>query len=1145
MHTPVRLSNPRFLSFLGAQFLGAFNDNALKLIVSMAALSLITDASARAGYLAGISALAILPFVLFSGYAGYFADRYRKSSVLRVSKAMEIPAMLAVLLIFMFQPQGLDYLLVALFLLAVHSAFFSPSKYGILPEIMSAENLPKANGYLNMLTFVAIITGSLSGATLWQYFEDEPVYIGLILVGIAVLGTVLCLFVPQGAAGNAQKKFNLNPFGEIISAVPLLTNNRILWSATFGSLVYWLLGGLIYLSLILLGKTELGLDETASGSLFSFLALGIGIGSVLAGNIVGKSVRRTLLVWGALLLSAAGIACARYATDYTNTAVLIGLMGFGAGLFIVPVMTLLQKNAPEAQRGRVLAASSFFDMLGVLLASGIFWLLGSVLGLSASGIIALAGVLSLCGLLLAIIIAPTLLYDAIESAIYWLARRVYKIRLVGDGLDGRRFPQPNTPTVFAANHVTFVDGLLISALSGRPVRFLVLSTFWKKPLTRFVLNAIRAIPFGTGGVSETRKGLDAARACLESGGYICIFPEGVLTRTGHLQPFKRGIEKILEGIDAEIVPIHLERLWGSIFSFSGRRFFKKWPQRLPYPVTVAVGKPVPATTPAWRLNQIISELGTEAIPHRYSPRDTLARRFIRHAKRRPFAPLFADSMGQNLTALKALVGARVLARWLSPQLGAAQNVAVLLPATVVGALVNIALVLLGKTSVNLNFSLGKAAMESALKKAGVERVITSTTFMEKLQLSLSVPLIDMEQAKGSITKTQRTLTFITALVLPTRLLRRLWSNGKLRKDHLATVLFSSGSTAEPKGVCLSHENIIANIDSIATLLEHAEGRESLALAGILPFFHSFGFTACLWLPAITGRRIAYHPNPLEAKTVVKLIEQHQCGILVATPTFVRQYVVAAKDGALDSVRQVITGGEKLTDSVAALLTEKLPKAHILQGYGCTELGPVVAVNVPDIRHGGLLHRGHAAGSVGKPIPGVTPRVVDTETGALLAPEQEGLLLIKSPAQMRGYIGDAETTAAAHQDGWYITGDIVKLDADGFIHITDRLSRFSKIGGEMVPHGKIEDTIERILGEKAAVVVSIPDAQKGERLCVLLASTALSPAELVSKLKESDMPNLWLPRAEMIFVIEALPLLSTGKIDLRGCKEIARRFSEQQ
>jgi acyl-[acyl-carrier-protein]-phospholipid O-acyltransferase/long-chain-fatty-acid--[acyl-carrier-protein] ligase len=205
----------------------------------------------------------------------------------------------------------------------------------------------------------------------------------------------------------------------------------------------------------------------------------------------------------------------------------------------------------------------------------------------------------------------------------------------------------------------------------------------------------------------------------------------------------------------------------------------------------------------------------------------------------------------------------------------------------------------------------------------------------------------------------------------------------------------------------------------------------------------------------------------------------------------------------------------------------------------------VAVNVPDIRHGGLLHRGHAAGSVGKPIPGVTPRVVDTETGALLAPEQEGLLLIKSPAQMRGYIGDAETTAAAHQDGWYITGDIVKLDADGFIHITDRLSRFSKIGGEMVPHGKIEDTIERILGEKAAVVVSLSDAQKGERLCVLLASTALSPAELVSKLKESDMPNLWLPRAEMIFVIEALPLLSTGKIDLRGCKEIARRFSEQQ
>ncbi len=1136
----VTLTHWRFLSFLGAQFLGAFNDNAFKLVVSMASLSLILDPAQQQSYLAMTSALAILPFILFSGYAGYFADRYAKSNVLRISKAAEILAMGAALTIFM-SGQNISQLLVTLFLLALHSAFFSPSKYGILPEILSAEDLPKANGYLNMLTFVAIILGSLSGATLWGMYKATPEIIGVILTAIAVLGTILCLFVPQSPRGNAHKRFNRNPFGEILQGIAQARHHRVIITSMFGSAMFWMLGGLIYLSLILLGKTQLGLSEAASGSLFAFLASGIAAGSVAAGLIVGKSIRKTVIVWGALILSLGCILTGFFATSYTNTAVLMALVGLGGGLFVVPLVTLMQKHAPEALRGQILATSGFFDMLGVLLASGLFWLLGTQFGLSASAIIMAAGVISLLGLCIAIHYAPKLLHDPIESAIYFIARRIYRVRLTGDGLENGTFPQPSAPTVFIANHVTYLDGLFISMLSRKPIRYLVLSTFWKKPFTRFFLNAMGAIPFGTGDATETRLGMDAARGALANGEYVCIFPEGVLTRTGHLHPFKRGIERMLEGTDAQIVPIYLERLWGSIFSFSGRKFIKKMPRHIPYPVTVAVGKAVAGTTPAWQLNRIISALGTDAVKQRYKAEETLGYRFIMQNKHRIFAPRMRDTTGRRLNGLTALVGARLVAQWLQKQLGPQQNVGVMLPPSAGGALANIALALLGKTSVNLNFSLGQAAMNEALTKAEVAHIITTRKLVTKLGMDADARMLFLEEGMAKIPAHRLALALFQALVYPRAVLCRRWLKSVQAKDEPATILFSSGSTATPKAVMLNHANIIANIESISSLLEHAEAAEdqAYAMAGILPFFHSFGLTAGLWLPAITGRRISYHTNPLEAKTVVKMIAAEKLQLLITTPTFARHYVAGAKDNALASLRLVILGGEKLTEATETQLSEALPSASILQGYGCTELGPVVAINVPDIQHGGLLHRGYCKGSVGKPIPGVSIRIADREDGHELATDEEGLILVKSASCMQGYYADAALTSSAMRDGWYITGDIGKLDKHGFLHITDRMARFSKIGGEMVPHGKVEAAIEAIIRpESSACVVALADEAKGEKLYVLTTETMLSPRDIHAALKQAGLPNLWIPSVEMIFAVAELPQLSTGKRDLRAAKEMA-------
>ncbi len=1140
----VSLTNWRFISFLGATFLGAFNDNALKLVVSMASLTLIVDPGKQQSYLAMTSALAILPFILFSGYAGYLADRFAKSNVLRVSKAVEILPMCAALIIFI-TGQSITHLLITLFLLAVHSAFFSPSKYGILPEILSPADLPKANGYLNMLTFVAIILGSLSGATLWGMFKHQPEIIGVILTGIALFGTFLCLFVPRSLHGNPDKIFKLNPFSEIARGVAIARDKPLLAACMFGSATFWMLGGLIYLSLILLGKTQLGLSESASGSLFAFLASGIAVGSVVAGHLVGKTVRRTLSVWGALILGIGCILTGFYATDYIHTAILMSLVGIGGGLFIVPVVTMLQKHSPEALRGQVLATAGFFDMVGVLLASGIFWVLGTQAGLSSAMIILAAGILSLGGLIIAIHLAPKLLHEALESAIYFIGRRIYRVRLVGDGLENGRFPQPTTPTVFIANHVTFLDGLFLSMHSPKPIHYMVLSTFWKKPFTRFLLNAMGAIPFGTGNINETRHGLEAARNALARGEHICIFPEGVLTRTGHLHPFKRGIEKLLEGTDAQIVPIYLERLWGSIFSFSGQRFITKLPRKLPYPVTVAIGKPVAATTPAWQLNHIISELGTDAVNYRYAKNGTLGRRFITQGKRHLFTARMSDTSGQKLNGIKSLVGARLIAQWLKPYVAQTSNVAVLIPASAGGALTNIALAMLGKISVNVNFSLGAAALEQAMSKAEIGHIITTHKIIKKLGLTEDTRMLFIDDAVNALCPLQKLHTLLQALLLPHTLLCRRWLTGNQHSDATATILFSSGSTATPKAVMLSHAAIIANIDSMNSLLQHAESHEAqpYKLAGILPFFHSFGLTACLWLPAITGRRIAYHSNPLEAKTVNAMIVKEQCHVLITTPTFARHYTSTAKEHVLDSIQLMILGGEKLTDTVNAELSAALPNAHILQGYGCTELGPVVAINVPDIQHNGLLHRGQAKGSVGKAIPGVTIRIADRDNGSELAPGIEGLILIKSPSLMKGYYGDETLTREVTADGWYFTGDIGMLDKNGFLIITDRLARFSKIGGEMVPHGKVEDAAQAIIGKDQSVaVVAIPDASKGEKLCLLTTETTLAASDIYARLKQSGLPNLWLPARECIFIVSELPTLATGKRDLRATKRMATELA---
>jgi acyl-[acyl-carrier-protein]-phospholipid O-acyltransferase/long-chain-fatty-acid--[acyl-carrier-protein] ligase len=309
--------------------------------------------------------------------------------------------------------------------------------------------------------------------------------------------------------------------------------------------------------------------------------------------------------------------------------------------------------------------------------------------------------------------------------------------------------------------------------------------------------------------------------------------------------------------------------------------------------------------------------------------------------------------------------------------------------------------------------------------------------------------------------------------------------------------------------------------------------------GVLPFFHAFGLTGTLWLPLVCGIGAVYHPNPLDAKTIGKLVAKHRATGLITTPTFCQAYLRSCEAADFATLRHVVVGAEKLQPALTEAFQEKFGRT-LLEGYGCTEMGPVIAVNRHDVAHGAVRQQGHKPGTVGHPIPGVAAKVVDPESGAVLAADQEGLLLVKGPGRMLGYLNDPERTAAALRDGWYVTGDIAAIGNDGFIRITDRLARFSKIGGEMVPHGKIEELLARLPGVAACVVTAVPDAQKGERLVAFYTGAdGVSPDGLWQGLSTSGLPKLWLPKQQNIYRLEVLPTLATGKVDLRRVKQLAQ------
>lgn len=1149
------LRSASYIGLVITQVLGAFNDNLLRWLAVPLALNSGMDAVA-AVTLGGLSLT--LPFLLFMPVAGWLADRFNKRSVIVICKWAELVLMVASVLVIVYGSLWMLFLLI--FLLGTQAALFGPAKFGSIPEMLPTRLLSKANGILGMGSIIAIGLGTIVGFQLYEHAHHQlgsgdwstAWLIALSLIGASVGGIVSSLKIQTGPALAPNRRFAWNPITDIAPALHVIWTDKWLLRTAGGLAFFFFIASIAQQNITPYVEHDLGLSSSDTGILLGILIAGVGAGSLLAGIWSDGKVELGIVPIGALgvILSSVFVFVAGMTMNdalsakdqfaYWGSCVGLFLLGGCAGLYSVPLEAYLQYRSDPKQRGMVLAGSFFISYVMIVGSFGVFYVLSMPLQLSPSMVFLAGGLMTVPVLIYAFRLLP----DWTLRFCMWLGvRSLYRFKVYG------RHHVPETgPALIVSNHVSFLDGLLICIATSRFMRFIIYADFTEMPILNWMGRKMKVIPIRANDKpSQIVKAIQTSRDALKNGEVVCIFAEGGLTRTGQIQPFQRGLAKIIQGQDVPVIPAYVNGLWGSILSWRGGKLLWKWPQHWRRSIELHFGEPLIRPRDVAIVRQAVEQLGAEAVTMVATSRDLIpARRFIRHCKSSRSGIKVTDSTNVTLTAGKMLMAALALRRVLHREVftKGEKQVGVLLPPSVGGSLANMALALDRRVAVNLNYTLSEDVIQNCIDKAEIKHILTSRKFLEKKPYAIEgAEFVFLEDIKKKITLQDKLSAALGCLLTPAWLLERQLGLHRLDPNENLTIIFTSGSTGEPKGVMLSHANIGSNVEAVDQLLNL---KKEDGLLAVLPFFHSFGYMACLWLPMCYRVRGIYHFNPLDAKVVGKLCQDHSATIMMATPTFLKMYLRRCEKEEFSTLDLIVVGAEKLPVDLA---NEFHAKFGVLptEGYGTTELSPVAAVNVPDYRAPHMTQIGTKLGTVGRPLPGVTAKVVDPETFENRGIETEGLLLIKGPNVMRGYLDDPEKTNEVIRDGWYNTGDFAMLDRDGFVTITGRQSRFSKIAGEMVPHIRIEMELLKICEppeqEEVAVtlvVTAVPDEMRGERLIVLYTKLCKPIDQIIHELAATGLPKLWLPAGDSFLQVDSIPILGTGKLDLKAVKELAHQ-----
>ena len=1090
-----------------------------------------------------VNALILLPFIFLFIPAGYISDKYEKTKVIEYASLLAIVITICILASYM---MGWFWVAFGLtFVLAGQSAIYSPAKYGLIKELTGEDKLALGNAVVQAVTIVSILLGAVVYSVFFEILlQDRSIVPSEILTYIAPVGYLLIgasiveFLLAKRLAKRFKNKEKAHQEEHIISIkenISLLKKDNEVWLSILGLSILW---GIAQVLLAIFGeylKSTLHITDTVTAQgLLAFTGVGIVFGSLFAGKVCKEYIEKGLVPLGAL-----GIAVMLYLIPTLQSVEWLGatLLGFGffAGFIIVPLNTIIQLNTSSLNLGKVLAGNNFmqnismFSFLVLTASFGIF-------EISSQGLFSL-----LVGFALFLMFFSA--KNLFKPFVRYLVKLIFGLRykLTVEGL--KNIPT-NKGVLLLGNHVSFIDGIVLQMAYFKQLRFVIDRFYYEKWYFKPILDFIGAIPLSTKG---SKHALSLVTEALNRGEIVVIFPEGHLSYNGNLDVFQRGFQMATkEAVNCVIVPFYMRGLWEDKFSYASKKTKSKNNRNL----RVVFGKVMHIHSSPTEVKQEVFNLSIKAWENYINTQPCLQKLWIKSAKQVGSSLCMADSTGVEVSGHRFMTGVFMMASKLKPKIKKSQNIGLLLPTSVGGSLGNMALISLGKTVVNLNYSSGTKSLLYAMELADIKEVVTSSKFIHKLKAKgfdltdvlEGVEVIYLEDVKASMSKAKGLATLLMTKLLPTFLLSMLYVKKSNPNDTVA-ILFSSGSEGTPKGIELSHKNIIGNTMQVGSLLNPTS--KDLML-GTLPIFHSFGFTVTTMMPLLGGLPVVCHPDPTDGVAIGKLSAQYKATILLATSTFLRLYTKNRRVMPLmfKDIRMVVAGAEKVAPEVRDAFTKKF-NLIVYEGYGATETTPVACGNMEDMlmMDEWKIHRGQKVGSVGVPLPGTNFKIVDPETFKELALGEEGMVLIGGLQVMKGYLKNpTKTTEVIKEiDGirWYVTGDKGKLDDDGFLTIVDRYSRFAKIGGEMVSLGLVESEIAKLLGEETQIAITaMPDEKKGEKLLLLLEG-ALHIDELKEKIKELKLNPLFVP--SHFFKVDILPKLGTGKADFSGVKKLAKEL----
>ncbi len=1110
------MSARRFAALFWCQFLSALNDNLLKNALAMLVVyKLAMENGPVIGTLAG--AVLIAPFFIFSALAGQLADKFDMAWIAARLKLLEIPV--AILAAIGLIVPSVPLLFVALILFGTLSAFFGPAKYGLLPVHLKTHELPAGNALVEGATFMAILLGTMGGN--FASSSDTHLYMvaGSIVV-IAIASWLAARMIPPTGRAAPDLVIDRNVVTSTKTLLADLKTDRKIWQGALITSWFWLVGAVILALLqTLIPKILNGKPEVYTLALFVF-AVAVALGSIVAAKASATRPNMALVPIGAVLMglfsfdlawltssmtpAIAPIGISEVLASFSGVRMLVDLAGlaFAGGLFIVPSFAAVQAWAPVDRRARVIAGCNVMSA-AFMTAAGL-----AIAGLQYAKVplsLIYAG-LGVANLVAVVLILRAWGNDGIKDVAAFLFKTFFGLEV--KGLEN--LPKAGERAIIAPNHVSLLDAALMHALLPSHASYAIdtgmANTWWVKPF----LKLVKAFPIDPTKPLGTRHLIQAVK----DGNALVIFPEGRLTVTGGLMKVYDGTAMIADKADAQIIPVRIDGLERSRFGYlSSQQTKKVWFPKttvtiLP-PVKLRVDQALRGKNRRQAAGLALQDVMTDSAVMTTPIDQTLFEALVMaKATRDTGRPAVEDPLGSTLSYKKLIIGSQVLGAKIAPLTLPSTAVGVMLPNSAGVAVTFFALQSIGRVAAMLNFTAGPANVAAACKAARIDVVLTSRVFVQKGHLEPLIAAIEPIARIVYLEDVRATISFSDKV-------RGLLAGGKplVKTDPNApaAILFTSGSEGTPKGVVLSHRNLLANC---AQSLTRVACNGSDKVFNALPVFHSFGLTAGLLMPLTGGIPVYLYPTPLHYRIIPELVYGSNATILFGTDTFLAGYARAAHPYDFARLRLVLAGAEAVKDRTRQLYMERFG-VRILEGYGVTETAPVLAINTP---------LSNKSGTVGRLSPLMEARL-DPVPGI----EEGGRLYVRGPNVMLGYYR-AENPGVLEPpaDGWHDTGDIVTIDAQGFIAIKGRAKRFAKIAGEMVSLSAVEALSAELWPHLITVVVSLPDARKGERLALLTTDATCTRDAFSQFAKRKGATELMVPSD--ILVVDKIPLLGSGKPD---------------